>query len=196
MQPNPDMNDINNLRSPPAPCRTARIGGVFGAGVESGIEIVPHPRDAAPSALLANIPASVSHKARIAGRWCGAAGWSAVRSRTGGGVATNSLRFPGPSARPRRGGVAPGLCRARPRGVSAVLWLGQRRALPRCAAPAPSLSEPCGRLCPFGELVQLRRGDGDPAAYHRAQSAVAGNNVSWAELAQESALVLALAAWR
>src|SRR5437870_2439095 len=30
------------------------------------IEIVPHPADPAPSALLANIPASVSHKARIA----------------------------------------------------------------------------------------------------------------------------------
>jgi len=30
------------------------------------IEIVPHPRDAAPSALLGNIPASVAHKARIA----------------------------------------------------------------------------------------------------------------------------------
>src|SRR4030088_2972280 len=30
------------------------------------IEIVPHPGDAAPSRLLGNIPASVSHKARIA----------------------------------------------------------------------------------------------------------------------------------
>ncbi len=30
------------------------------------VEIVPHPRDAAPSRLLGNIPASVSHKARIA----------------------------------------------------------------------------------------------------------------------------------
>src|SRR5712691_6289139 len=30
------------------------------------IEIAPHPGDAAPSALLGNIPASVSHRARIA----------------------------------------------------------------------------------------------------------------------------------
>ena len=31
-----------------------------------GIEIVPHPRDPDPSPLLGNIPASVSHRARIA----------------------------------------------------------------------------------------------------------------------------------
>ncbi|MGA8552520.1 MAG: molybdopterin-dependent oxidoreductase, partial [Stellaceae bacterium] len=33
---------------------------------EPGIEIVPHPRDRDPSALLGNIPAAVSHRARIA----------------------------------------------------------------------------------------------------------------------------------
>ena len=33
---------------------------------DGGIEIVPHPRDPAPSPLLGNIPASVSHQARIA----------------------------------------------------------------------------------------------------------------------------------
>ena len=33
---------------------------------DRGIEIVPHPRDLDPSALLGNIPASVSHKARVA----------------------------------------------------------------------------------------------------------------------------------
>src|SRR6516225_11435410 len=31
-----------------------------------GIEIVPHPRDPDPSPLLGNIPAAVSHRARIA----------------------------------------------------------------------------------------------------------------------------------
>src|ERR1700694_1977978 len=31
-----------------------------------GIEIVPHPRDSDPSALLGNIPAAVAHKARVA----------------------------------------------------------------------------------------------------------------------------------
>ena len=30
-----------------------------------GIEVVPHPQDSDPSALLGNIPASVSHPARI-----------------------------------------------------------------------------------------------------------------------------------
>ena len=33
---------------------------------EEGIEVVPHPQDAEPSALLGNVPASVSHPARIA----------------------------------------------------------------------------------------------------------------------------------
>jgi hypothetical protein len=33
---------------------------------DRGIEIVPHPRDLDPSALLGNIPASVSHRARVA----------------------------------------------------------------------------------------------------------------------------------
>src|SRR5947208_6871965 len=41
--------------------------GAFSVRVrDRGIEIVPHPRDAAPSALLGNIPAAVSHRARIA----------------------------------------------------------------------------------------------------------------------------------
>src|SRR5690242_13765713 len=41
--------------------------GAFSVAVrDRGIEIVPHPRDAAPSALLGNIPASVSHQARVA----------------------------------------------------------------------------------------------------------------------------------
>src|ERR1700719_2556572 len=33
---------------------------------DGGVEIVPHPRDPNPSALLGNIPAAVSHRARIA----------------------------------------------------------------------------------------------------------------------------------
>jgi hypothetical protein len=33
---------------------------------DGGVEIVPHPRDLDPSPLLGNIPASVSHRARIA----------------------------------------------------------------------------------------------------------------------------------
>src|SRR4029077_9065856 len=41
--------------------------GAFSVRAEGhDIEVVPHPSDPAPSALLGNIPASVSHKARIA----------------------------------------------------------------------------------------------------------------------------------
>ena len=48
-------------------CRTARIGAPFRCWPrDGGIEITPHPRDPDPSALLGNIPASVSHPARIA----------------------------------------------------------------------------------------------------------------------------------
>src|SRR6266446_7385878 len=61
------MNDVNH---PPRPDRFLPHSSHWGAFSvrlrESGIEILPQPRDAAPSALLGNIPASVSHKARIA----------------------------------------------------------------------------------------------------------------------------------
>src|ERR1700719_4677060 len=41
--------------------------GAFSALVrDGGVEIVPHPRDPDPSPLLGNIPAAVSHRARIA----------------------------------------------------------------------------------------------------------------------------------
>ena len=41
--------------------------GAFSVLLRDGhIEIVPHPRDRDPSPLLGNIPASVSHRARIA----------------------------------------------------------------------------------------------------------------------------------
>ena len=40
--------------------------GAFSVRVrDGGVEIEPHPRDAAPSPILGNIPASVSHRARI-----------------------------------------------------------------------------------------------------------------------------------
>src|SRR5579864_3441678 len=62
------MSDIDH--PPPPPIRGVPHSSHWGAfsvrvrGRE--IEIVPHPDDAAPSALLGNIPASVSNKARIA----------------------------------------------------------------------------------------------------------------------------------
>jgi biotin/methionine sulfoxide reductase len=40
--------------------------GAFGVRLrDGGIEIVPHPRDPEPSALLGNIPAALAHPARI-----------------------------------------------------------------------------------------------------------------------------------
>ncbi|MGH7114744.1 MAG: molybdopterin-dependent oxidoreductase, partial [Stellaceae bacterium] len=33
---------------------------------DNGIEVIPHPRDTDPSALLGNIPGAVGHRARIA----------------------------------------------------------------------------------------------------------------------------------
>ncbi|MBV9964194.1 MAG: molybdopterin-dependent oxidoreductase, partial [Alphaproteobacteria bacterium] len=41
--------------------------GAFSVRANAGrIEILPHPRDLDPSPLLANIPAAVAHRARIA----------------------------------------------------------------------------------------------------------------------------------
>ena len=162
------MNDIN---PPPArPLPHSSHWGAFSVRVrDRDIEIVPHPRDAAPSALLGNIPASVSHRRGSPGRWCGAAGWSGARGPTArrGRDEFVPLSLAG-GARPRRRRIAPGLCRARAaRGVRRLLWLGQRRALSRRAAPAPPLPEPRRRLCPLGQQLQLGRGDGDPAARHR-----------------------------
>src|SRR5579862_9323257 len=59
-----DMSDVNQAsRFLPH----SSHWGAFSVRVRDGaIEIAPHPRDAAPSALLGNIPASVSHRARIA----------------------------------------------------------------------------------------------------------------------------------
>jgi hypothetical protein len=40
--------------------------GAFAVVVrDGGVEVMPHPRDPDPSPLLGNIPASVSHRARI-----------------------------------------------------------------------------------------------------------------------------------
>ena len=52
---------------------------------DGGVEIVPHPRDPDPSPLLGNIPASVSHRARIAAAdgptWLAEGGPGADRGR-------------------------------------------------------------------------------------------------------------------
>src|SRR6266699_2815603 len=60
------MSDIN--RAPPVRGlpHSSHWGAFSVRARDREIEIAPHPRDAAPSALLGNIPASVAHQARIA----------------------------------------------------------------------------------------------------------------------------------
>ena len=60
---------MNQTPTPPSPRPLPHSShwGAFSVLVrDGGIEIVPHPRDPNPSPLLGNIPASVSHRARIA----------------------------------------------------------------------------------------------------------------------------------
>ena len=60
---------MNQTPTPPSPHPLPHSShwGAFSVVIrDSGVEIVPHPRDPRPSPLLGNIPASVSHHARIA----------------------------------------------------------------------------------------------------------------------------------
>jgi biotin/methionine sulfoxide reductase len=159
----------------------------------NGIEVVPHPKDPDPSALLGNIPASVSHPARIA-RPMVRRGWL-----EGG---------PGPDD--RRGGDQ----------LVPVSW---PRALDLVAAELRRIYAAYGPQAIFGGSYgwasagrfhdaqsQIHRFLNLAGGYVRSvgsyssgaaavilphvigpQGAVAGNNVSWAELVAESALVLA-----
>jgi biotin/methionine sulfoxide reductase len=158
-----------------------------------GIEVVPHPEDRDPSNLLGNIPASVSHRARIA-RPMVRRGWL-----EGG---------PGPDPRRGRDELVP------------VSW---SRALDLVAAELRRVYAIHGPRAVFGGSYgwasagrfhdaqsQIHRFLNLAGGYVRSvgsyssgaatvilphvigpQGAVAGNNVSWAELVAESALVLA-----
>ncbi len=165
--------------------------GVLARGRD--IEIVPHPRDPDPSALLGNIPAAVSHPARVA-RPMIRRGW---------------LEH-GPAADSRRGRDE----------FVAVAW---PEALDRVAAELRRVYAAHGPAAVFGGSYgwasagrfhdaqsQIHRFLNTLGGYVRSvnsyssgaatvilpyivgpQGAVAGNNVSWAELVAESALVLA-----
>jgi biotin/methionine sulfoxide reductase len=160
---------------------------------EREIEIVPHPRDAAPSALLGNIPAAVSHPARIA-RPVMRRGWLE--------------HGPGPDQR---------------RGCDEFVAVSWPEALDRVAAELRRVYAAYGPRAVFGGSYgwasagrfhdaqhQLHRFLNLAGGYVRSvnsyssgaaavilphvigpQGAVAGNNVSWDELVAESALVLA-----
>jgi biotin/methionine sulfoxide reductase len=157
------------------------------------IEIVPHPRDADPSALLGNIPAAVSHPARLA-RPMVRRGWLE--------------RGPGSDQR---------------RGCDEFLPVSWPEALDRVAAELRRVYDAHGPRAVFGGSYgwasagrfhdaqhQLHRFLNLAGGYVRSvnsyssgaaavilphvigpQAAVAGNNVSWDELVAESALVLA-----
>jgi biotin/methionine sulfoxide reductase len=159
----------------------------------SGIEVVPHPRDPDPSPLLGNIPASVSHRARIA-RPMVRRGWLE--------------RGPGPD---------------RQRGREAFVPVGWPRVLDLVAAELQRVYTAYGPRAVFGGSYgwasagrfhdaprQLHRFLNTAGGYVRSvgsyssgaatvilphvigpQDAVAGNNVSWDELVAHSALVLA-----
>jgi biotin/methionine sulfoxide reductase len=189
------MNDIDAAVSP-------RIRGVphsshwgaFSVLVRDGkIEVAPHPRDTDPSPLLGNIPASVSHRARIAEPMV-RRGWLER----------------GPGADPRRGRET----------FLPISWPG---ALDLVAAELRRVRAVHGPHAIFGGSYgwssagrfhhaqsQIHRFLNAAGGYVRSvnsyssgaatvilphilgtQEAVAGNNVSWAELAAQSGLVLA-----
>ncbi len=168
--------------------------GAFSAEVRGGaVTIVPHPADAAPSALLGNIPASLSHRARIA-RPMIRRGWLER----------------GPRPDDRRGG-------------DEFVPLAWPEALDRVAAELRRVYDADGPGAVFGGSYgwasagrfhdaqrQLHRFLNLAGGYVRSvnsyssgagavilphvigpQGFVAGNNVSWAELVEESTLVLA-----
>jgi len=168
--------------------------GAFSVLVKGqNLEILPHPRDPAPSVLLGNIPAAVSHRARIAQPMI-RRGWLDR----------------GPGADERRG------CDE----FVAVSW---DEAFERLAGELRRVYDRHGSRAVFGGSYgwasagrfhdaqhQLHRFLNLAGGYVRSvnsyssgaaavilphiigpQAAIAGNNVSWAEMVAESALVLA-----
>jgi biotin/methionine sulfoxide reductase len=168
--------------------------GAFAARARDGaIEIVAHPRDPAPSPLLGNIPASVSHPARVA-RPMIRRGWLE--------------RGPGPDDR---------------RGSDELVAVSWPQALDRLAGELRRVYAEHGPGAVFGGSYgwasagrfhdaqhQLHRFLNLAGGYVRSvnsyssgaasvilphvigpQGIVAGNNVSWDDLVCESALVLA-----
>ena len=160
---------------------------------EGNVEIVPHPQDPDPSPLLGNIPASVSHRARIA-RPMVRRGWlergpGADRRRG----RDDFIPLPGPraldlvAAELRRVYAAYG-----PRSIfggsygwaSAGRFHDAPRQLHRFLNMAGGYVRSVNSYSSGAATVILPHIIGP-------QDAVAGNNVSWDELVAHSALVLA-----
>jgi biotin/methionine sulfoxide reductase len=186
------------MNQTPTPCSAAlphssHWGAFSVLRRDEGVEIVPHPRDPHPSPLLGNIPAAVSHRARIA-RPMVRRGWLE--------------RGPGPD---------------RGRGCEPFVAVDWPRALDLVAAELQRVYSGQGPKAVFGGSYgwasagrfhdaprQLHRFLNVAGGYVRSvgsyssgaatvilphvigpQEAVAGNNVSWDELVEHSALVLA-----
>jgi biotin/methionine sulfoxide reductase len=187
------MNQTPTSASPRLLPHSSHWGAFSVLARDGAIEIVPHPRDPNPSPLLGNIPAAVSHRARIA-RPMVRRGWLER----------------GP--RPDRG-----------RGHDAFVPVEWPRALDLVAAELRRVYAAHGPSAVFGGSYgwasagrfhdaprQLHRFLNVAGGYVRSvgsyssgaasvilphvigpQEAVAGNNVSWDELVAHSALVLA-----
>jgi biotin/methionine sulfoxide reductase len=188
------MNDLDPLQPHERGLPHSSHWGAFSVLVrKGGIEIVPHPRDLAPSALLGNIPAAVSHRARIARPMV------------------------------RRGWLERGPRADRRRGHDDFVPVSWPEALDQVAAELHRVYAAHGPRAVFGGSYgwasagrfhdaqhQIHRFLNLAGGYVRSansyssgaatvilphvigsQGAVAGNNVSWAELVAESALVLA-----
>ena len=168
--------------------------GAFSALVrDGGVEIVPHPRDPNPSALLGNIPAAVSHRARIA-RPMVRRGWLEGGPGADGGRGRDSFV---PVEWPRALDlVAAELQRVyaahSPRAVfggsygwaSAGRFHDAPRQLHRFLNVVGGYVRSVGSYSSGAASVILPHVIGP-------QEAVAGNNVSWDELVAHSVLVLA-----
>src|SRR5215470_6189385 len=189
-QNQPNMAACDLIRSVPH----SSHWGAFSARLRDGtVEIVPHPHDPAPSPLLGNIPASVSHRARIA-RPMVRRGWLD--------------RGPGPDRRRGRDEFVPvdwppafdlvaeefrrvyasyGPCAVFGGSygwASAGRFHDAPRQLHRFLNMAGGYVRSVGSYSSGAATVILPHVIGP-------QEAVAGNNVSWDELVAHSALVLA-----
>src|ERR1700736_5206435 len=168
--------------------------GAFSALVrDGGVEIVPHPRDPNPSALLGNIPASLSHRARIArpmvrrGWLEGGPGADGGRGRDEFVPVSWSRALDLVAAEMRRVYAAHG-----PRAVfggsygwaSAGRFHDAPRQLHRFLNVAGGYVRSVGSYSSGAASVILPHVIGP-------QEAVAGNNVSWDELVAHSVVVLA-----
>ncbi|MBO0737012.1 MAG: molybdopterin-dependent oxidoreductase [Alphaproteobacteria bacterium] len=181
------MNDIRGLPH-------SSHWGAFSVLLRDGrVEVVPHPRDPAPSALLANIPASLEHRARIAQPMV-RSGWLE--------------RGPGPDRRRGRESFVPV---SWPRALDLVA--AELRRVYRAGGPGTVFGGSYGWASAgrFHDAPrQLHRFLNMAGGYVRSvnsyssgaatvilphvigpQEVVAGSNASWDELVTQSALVLA-----